>query len=412
MQSLNKMLLFGLACAVFLPQMPAQEGFQFHYKHYEGQQYRVTAQVDEQVLRNRKPIYNTRILNRIAVRVEAMAGPNALLHVGYQISEEAGRFFSWARESETRFEMSPQGAYQNLRTNLPSLRNVPSFPERELRPGEGWRTEGTELLDLNAVFGRPITLRFDFPVDYVYRGEEFLEGRKLERITIMYSYSEDVSRQLGAALQPQAPLRTEERANIPRSVKARHSIELYWDRELGLPAFQKEEFRVAYLMQSGDEVEFRGRSRGRIESTEPMPYADMQQNMERDLEKAGIAAQVERNEKGISISLNSINFYPSSARMLPGEERKLAQISRILQKYPDRDILVTGHTADLGEKDAQQKLSEERAAAVAESFIQARVRRREQIVIRGAAAREPIASNATEEGRRQNRRVEITVLEN
>ena len=400
--SIYRILLFGLACAVFLP-LNGQNSLRFRYQHYKGQQYRIIAQVDEQVLRNRKRIYNTQILNRIAVKVDAMAGQNAQLAVQYQISEQAGRFFSWARESETRFEMSPLGSYQNLPpgASLPSLRNVPSFPDRELRPGEGWRTQGTELQDLSTVFGHPITLRFDFPVDYLYRGKEFRQGRKLDRVTIMYSYSKDVSRQLGTA-----PRETD----IPRSVKARHSIELYWDSELGLPAFQAEEFSVAYLMQSGDEVEFRGRSRGKIERTEPMP--DIQQNMKRELEKAGIAAQVERNDKGISISLNSINFRPNSDQILPDEERKLAQISRILQKYPSRDILVTGHTADWGKQKAQQQLSEERAAAVAEFLIQGRLRSREQIVIRGAGATQPIASNKTEEGRRQNRRVEITLLEN
>ena len=399
------------------------------YRHYAGQKYRIVAQVDEQVFRNRKLIYNTQILNRIAIAVESMNGLNAILDVNYQVSEEAenGRFFSWTKENNSQFELSPQGQYLNVGPNdlTPSLRNVPSFPARELEPGDGWSAPGSEVQDLREVFGLPVELRFNFDVNYMYRGEETFQGRKLQHITLFYNIAEDVSKQLPTSLQPRfshgSPQRYSRQSrrqdgqkmrDIPRSVRAQHNIELYWDSRQGLPVFQKEDFEVAYLLQNGEEVKFRGRSRGDINIAETMKHQDMKRELERELQQAGIRAEVKQNDKGLSISIDSINFYPDSKRMLPGEERKLQRISRILQKYPERDIQVSGHTADLGQAAQQQKLSQARAATVGQYLIDRGVRSREQVVIRGMGATQPIANNSTEQGRKKNRRVEITLLEN
>jgi len=87
-------------------------------------------------------------------------------------------------------------------------------------------------------------------------------------------------------------------------------------------------------------------------------------------------------------------------------------IAEILKRYPDRDILVGGHTALAGTAEGRQKLSEERAAAVAEYLIDRGARTDTQIVVRGYGAEKPLADNSTEAGREKNRRVEITILEN
>ena len=104
-----------------------------------------------------------------------------------------------------------------------------------------------------------------------------------------------------------------------------------------------------------------------------------------------------------------ISFGPSEAG---SEKDKLDRIGAILKRYSDRDILVTGHTALAGSPGGRQTLSEDRAAAVGSYLISAGVRSKERMVYRGFGAEVPVADNATEEGRRKNRRVEITILEN
>jgi outer membrane protein OmpA-like peptidoglycan-associated protein len=94
------------------------------------------------------------------------------------------------------------------------------------------------------------------------------------------------------------------------------------------------------------------------------------------------------------------------------EREKLRRIATILKKYPERDILITGHTALAGTQAGRQQLSEERAAAVGNFLIEEGVRNRERLLFRGMGARDPVADNSTEEGMRKNRRVEITIMEN
>jgi outer membrane protein OmpA-like peptidoglycan-associated protein len=97
---------------------------------------------------------------------------------------------------------------------------------------------------------------------------------------------------------------------------------------------------------------------------------------------------------------------------LPSERAKLDKISAILRKYDERDILVGGHTALAGRAEFRGPLSEQRAAAVAGYFVAEGVRPAHRIITRGYGASRPVAGNDTEEGKRKNRRVEITIMEN
>lgn len=74
----------------------------------------------------------------------------------------------------------------------------------------------------------------------------------------------------------------------------------------------------------------------------------------------------------------------------------------------DQRITVTGHTDSKGTDAYNQRLSERRAASVRDYLIKQGVRR-EIIVTRGMGKSSPVASNATAEGRQQNRRVEIDI---
>jgi outer membrane protein OmpA-like peptidoglycan-associated protein len=99
---------------------------------------------------------------------------------------------------------------------------------------------------------------------------------------------------------------------------------------------------------------------------------------------------------------------------MPAEQEKLRKIAQILKAYPDRDILVTGHTAKAAgyTEEDYQRLSEQRAQAAANFLLSIGARRPDQITAQGMGARVPIGDNSTEAGRSMNRRVEITILEN
>ena len=87
----------------------------------------------------------------------------------------------------------------------------------------------------------------------------------------------------------------------------------------------------------------------------------------------------------------------------------LDNVARTLQEYNQTVIEVAGHTDSVGSDAYNQKLSEQRANTVS-SYLQSRGLNRERFIVVGAGKSRPIASNDTEAGRAQNRRVEITLV--
>jgi outer membrane protein OmpA-like peptidoglycan-associated protein len=116
--------------------------------------------------------------------------------------------------------------------------------------------------------------------------------------------------------------------------------------------------------------------------------------------------------EGISISLENIRFSADSAILAATELGKIDRISELLKTYPERDIIVEGHTALAGTAEGRKKLSEDRARSVAERLVQLGARDATRIQIQGRGAELPIADNSTDAGMARNRRVEIIIREN
>ena len=89
----------------------------------------------------------------------------------------------------------------------------------------------------------------------------------------------------------------------------------------------------------------------------------------------------------------------------------LRKVADSLTKYPDSVVQVLGHTDNTGSAEHNQRLSEQRANAVADKLMDAGVAF-ERIETIGRGEDQPVASNLNEEGKAQNRRVEIVILPN
>jgi len=112
---------------------------------------------------------------------------------------------------------------------------------------------------------------------------------------------------------------------------------------------------------------------------------------------------------GIRLSIRDIKFAPDSAQILSGESERLDEIAEVLKMAPNAQLLVEGHTASVGKPAGEQKLSEQRAHKIAEE-LKARGVKAGAFICRGFGGTKPVASNETNEGRAQNRRVIITIL--
>lgn len=138
-------------------------------------------------------------------------------------------------------------------------------------------------------------------------------------------------------------------------------------------------------------------------------YMDKQaEEMRRDLE----GAKIERVGEGIKITFDSgILFDLNSALLRPVAEQNIQDLSRILKKYDDTNILVEGHTDSTGTDSYNQELSERRAKSVSNYAIGVGVDPSRFTTV-GYGENQPVASNETAAGRQQNRRVEIAIFAN
>ncbi len=138
-------------------------------------------------------------------------------------------------------------------------------------------------------------------------------------------------------------------------------------------------------------------------------YMDRQAaEMERDLR----GARIERVGEGIKITFDSgILFDIDRAELQPAARENLRQLATILRKYPDTNILIEGHTDSTGSEEHNLVLSRARAQAVANFLAQLGVDAT-RFTIMGYGESQPVADNATVEGRRLNRRVDIAVMAN
>lgn len=119
-------------------------------------------------------------------------------------------------------------------------------------------------------------------------------------------------------------------------------------------------------------------------------------------------AVVKRVGEGIEITFASGLLFDFNSDNVRGEARRnLDVLAQSLDKYPDTDLMIVGHTDAVGTDSYNQDLSIRRAESAANYLESAGARTR--IQTRGLGEREPVASNDTDAGRSQNRRVEVAI---
>jgi outer membrane protein OmpA-like peptidoglycan-associated protein len=120
-------------------------------------------------------------------------------------------------------------------------------------------------------------------------------------------------------------------------------------------------------------------------------------------------AAVKEEDRGLVITLSgSVLFASDKSALLPAAQNRLNQVADALMETKERKLTVEGHTDSQGSSSYNQDLSQKRADAV-RSYLISRGYPGDLIQAHGIGKDRPIASNATAEGRANNRRVEIIV---
>lgn len=154
----------------------------------------------------------------------------------------------------------------------------------------------------------------------------------------------------------------------------------------------------ALLGEERDEARLAARTReadqARIEAEELQRQIDM--------------LEAEATERGLVLTLGDVLFATGSAEIQGGTNQNLEKLVNFLNQYPDRRVLIEGHTDNVGSAAFNQNLSRQRAESV-RNFLTERGIDSQRLSVTGYGFERPIASNDSATGRQQNRRVEVVI---
>ena len=184
------------------------------------------------------------------------------------------------------------------------------------------------------------------------------------------------------------------------------------------PAGQRVDTRGCLLDSDGDGVtdnldQCPGTVRGAVVNAQGCELDDDNDGIVNRLDNCpntnpGVPVDIRGCEIREVIRLPGVNFETNSDRLLPGTNTVLADAAATLRRNPDLIIEVAGHTDSAGSDTYNASLSERRAITVRD-FLIANGVNADNLTVRGYGEGQPIADNATADGRARNRRVELRV---
>jgi outer membrane protein OmpA-like peptidoglycan-associated protein len=118
---------------------------------------------------------------------------------------------------------------------------------------------------------------------------------------------------------------------------------------------------------------------------------------------------LKRIELGESIILKNVFFDTDKADLKPASETELNRLTLLMQQNPRMKVEISGHTDNIGNKEHNATLSNNRARSVFDYLVHQGIAA-ERMTYKGYGFDKPVASNDTEEGRALNRRTEFTII--
>ncbi len=268
-------------------------------------------------------------------------------------------------------------------SGYPLLRNFPILPETAFTPddiGKIWEGKCTVVVrpkpEKNAV-------RIPVNAGFKYKGKTILNGQSVHHIEAALGLRYKHSDMLGD--------------KELMSSEGGRKTDIYLD-DINRPVLIREKIDEEFFYADGKKIKHRGFLLHFYSYT---VRAEIKPN--KDFE-------VTKTKRGTMLRLKNLQFEPDRAVLLKGEEAKLDEIAKILKESEGEFFFVEGHTADVGKPEDEKNLSQERAKTVIEKLAKRGIPA-EKFIYQGAGGTKPIAPNGTEEGRAQNRRVEITIID-
>jgi outer membrane protein OmpA-like peptidoglycan-associated protein len=120
-------------------------------------------------------------------------------------------------------------------------------------------------------------------------------------------------------------------------------------------------------------------------------------------------AEVYKKQNQVIIRLKAMHFPVGQSVITPDNYALLGKVQHAIRTFGEPDVIIGGHTDSTGSEDLNEHLSQKRADAVRQYFVANGTLPYEKIIAVGYGSMRPIATNATEEGRAMNRRIDIII---
>ena len=383
------------------------EGILFEFNQTKGEAVVHVATVEEEAYLNGQLHNQTQFINRTSTTVtETQKDGSAKLFTHYMTTQNnffksTGKMLSWGEEESVRLYRDKNGYLHDSDNDfLPTVQSVPSFSDKRIKIGESWTSDGLEVHDCRELFGMDEAIQVPFTATYTYTGDEETDGRTLQVIEVQYKFFQNNLTESHYA-----------QGGTFAGAQGQAAQKIWWDNERGDLDHYTEEFIIYLYDTANNTFAFRGIAHGEVTEYKSVNDKNNLKKLQKKVEKYKLDnISVKQGDKGLTISLDAIQFEPDSDILLPSEKKKLEKLGEILKEFSN-DLLITGHCAQRGTPKAQQELSEDRAEAVAAYLVELGIRDEYHVFTQGKGATEPVASNATEAGRIKNRRVEITIMD-
>lgn len=309
--------------------------------------------------------------------------------------EYGEKVFKQINQFMVDFLIEPSGKFIVKKADyMPNLRHIPSFPDKDVKVNDKWTADGEMVLDN---FSKPFKLTF--PVEYTF--VKVIKDNEKDIAVINYYYSVNID-----MTAPGFP------ADFPVKIAGENKGIINWDIASNKPKDIQDAYQIAFIFATGGQslasAEFHMNIKTEnslYKNFTPKQKETAKDELQKELPE-GVDADIDR--RGLVVRMNDLLFDFDSWKLRDDTREKLDQIAEaIKKKYPDREIIVEGHTDNKGEKAYNQSLSEKRAMQVSE-YLKSKSGH-DKFSYKGFGKDNPISDNSTEEGRKKNRRVEIII---
>ncbi|MCX8124529.1 MAG: OmpA family protein [Spirochaetes bacterium] len=280
----------------------------------------------------------------------------------------------------------PEGSF------MPNLRHLPTFPNEDISTGFVWKAP------IHIVFNN-----FSVPLILLLEAQYTLLFINSQSNEAFINYSILIDKTLKDKPYPD---------DLPVKIYGQYAGQMIWDIQKNQPKKSVNAYNLLLIFGRTGQlstVEFKmsiDQTNMAYQSIPEEEKKKQQKEIEKELKQDGVS--VDSDSRGMIIRFSDILFEFDKYTLNADARKVLEKLVGIIKaKYPNNEIIVEGHTDNIGTDEYNQNLSEKRAQTVA-GYLKNKLGH-DKISYRGLGKKNPIADNSSQEGRQKNRRVEIII---